>query len=266
MKISVIIPTYNRAEFISKAIESVLEQSYKADEIIIIDDGSNDNTKEIVKNYPVKYIYQENKGVSSARNKGIKKAKNEWVCFLDSDDIWEIQKLEKQVFFHKQNPHILFSHTDEKWLFNGKEIRQKPYQQKQNKLTFLDHTQNTFIGCSTVFIHKKIFDTLGMFDESLTACEDYDLWLRILREYELSFIDEKLIQKIAGHKNQLSFDTPLQDQYRIKSLLKHIDSPYSKEIKKEIVKRCEILIKGALKHGNKEVELYYSKLQLELTS
>jgi glycosyltransferase involved in cell wall biosynthesis len=261
MKISVIIPTHNRAELISKTIESVLSQTVKVDEIIIIDDGSTDNTNEVVSKYDVRYIYQKNKGVSNARNHGIKLAKNQWICFLDSDDIWEENKIEKQIAFHTQNPNILFSHTDELWIFNDKIIKQKKHQLKPSGYCFQENIANTLIGASTVMIHTKIFEDIGYFDEEFIACEDYDLWLRILYKYELGLINEKLIKKIAGHENQLSFTIRLLDIYRIKALMKHLDSPYKNDIKKLIVAKCDILVKGAIKHNNKDIENYYSKLK-----
>jgi glycosyltransferase involved in cell wall biosynthesis len=261
MKISLIIPTYNRENHIAKAIESVLLQHVPIDEIIIIDDGSTDNTKKVVDKYDVKYVFQKNQGVSKARNVGIKIAKNDWICFLDSDDIWEKDKLEKQIEFHYKNPDILFSHTDELWIFNGKIIKQKKHQQKPKGFCFKENLENTLIGASTVMIHKDIFNDVGLFDETLIACEDYDLWLRVLLKYELGLIDEKLIQKLAGHENQLSFTTKLMDKYRINSLLKHKDTQYKKEIKELIIRKCDILIKGAIKHKNKDIENYYSKLK-----
>ncbi|MGB5867785.1 MAG: glycosyltransferase family A protein [Arcobacteraceae bacterium] len=262
MKITVIIPTHNRAELIGKTIQSVLEQTYQANEIIVIDDGSIDNTREIVTNYDVQYFYQENKGVSNARNEAIHLALNDWICFLDSDDIWEKEKLEKQVAFHKTNPHILFSHTDELWIFNDKIIKQKKHQLKPSGYCFKENITNTLIGASTVMIHKKVFEDVGLFDEELLACEDYDLWLRILAKYELGLIDEKLIRKIAGHQNQLSFTTKLMDGYRIKALHKHLDTQYKQTISELITKKCEILIKGAIKHKNQDIENYYTKLKM----
>ena len=264
MKISLIIPTYNREKHIETTLLSALNQRQKADEIIIIDDGSNDNTKKIVEKYDVKYIYQNNKGVSSARNKGIEESKNEWICFLDSDDIWEKDKLEKQLTFHKQNPQILFSHTDELWRFNDKIIKQKKHQLKPSGYCFKENITNTLIGASTVMCHKSIFDDVGLFDEKLQACEDYDLWLRILDKYELGLIDEKLITKVAGHSGQLSFETPLMDSYRIKALLKHLQSKHKDEVKQELIKRCDILIKGAIKHGNDELKTHYINLKASL--
>ena len=265
MKITVIIPTYNREKLLVKTIESVLNQTVKADEIIIIDDGSTDNTKDIVKNYnktEIKYIYQENKGVSNARNHGIQQSSNEWLCFLDSDDIWESNKLEKQIEFHQKNTHILFSHTDELWLFNNKIIKQKKHQLKPSGFCFEQNIPNTLIGASTMMIHKKVLEDVGYFDEQLIACEDYDLWLRILAKYELGLIDEKLIRKIAGHENQLSFCTKMMDKYRILALLKHQNSQYNDAITAEIIKKCDIIIKGAIKYNNKEIEKHYTKLKM----
>lgn len=265
MKISVIIPTYNRAHLIKNSIDSVLNQTIKVDEIIVIDDGSSDNTKEFLDNYPtITYHYQKNSGVSGARNAGIKLAKNDWICFLDSDDIWHENKIEQQIIFHQEHSDIFFSFSDEKWIFNGKNIKQKKHQLKINKKTFTDHLENTFIGASTVIIHKSIFLDIGLFDTQLKACEDYDLWLRILRKYEVGYIDFKLIDKIAGHQGQLSFETPMMDQYRIKALLKHLNSKHSIEVKKILIKKCEILIVGAIKHNNKTLQEYCEKILLKL--
>ncbi len=264
MRTSLIIPTFNREKHIENTLLSVLNQTQKVDEIIIVDDGSTDNTKQIIEKYDVRYITQENQGVSSARNIGIKEAQYEWLCFLDSDDIWEQDKIEKQIAFHKQNPHILFSHTDELWRFNDKIIKQKKHQLKPSGFCFKQNLPNTLIGASTVMCHKDIFDDIGLFDEEMAACEDYDLWLRILEKYELGLINEKLIQKIAGHSGQLSFETPLMDSYRVKALLKHLQTPYKEDIKHEIIKRCDILIKGAIKHQNEELKTHYINLKASL--
>jgi glycosyltransferase involved in cell wall biosynthesis len=249
MKISVIIPTYNRAKFINKTLDAVFNQSFKVDEIIVIDDGSTDDTKEALQNFPIKYIYQKNLGVSSARNTGIKEAKNQWICFLDSDDIWDRDKIKEQIEFHQNNPNILFSYTDERWFYNHKEIKQN-LNQKKGQTTFIDNIDLCRIGASTVMLHKSILDKVGLFDESFKACEDYDLWLRILREFEIGYIDKKLIDKIAGHKGQLSFETKGQDYYRILALQKHLKSEYTEEIALEIEKKKQILLKGAMKHKN----------------
>jgi glycosyltransferase involved in cell wall biosynthesis len=246
-KISVIIPTYNRAAFITKAIDSVLNQTIKVDEIIVVDDGSCDNTKEVLQNYNIIYKYIKNSGVSKARNTGIKLAKNRWIMFLDSDDTWEKTKVEKQVEFHKINKNIYFSHTDELWIYNNKIIKQKKHHKKPSGFCFDDNLSLCKIGASTVMIRRSVLDDIGLFDEELIACEDYDLWLRILTKYELGYIDEKLIEKIAGHKGQLSFETPLMDLYRLKALSKHTNN---KKAQDEFYKKKQILLNGAIKHNN----------------
>jgi len=252
LKISVVIPTYNRASFLLNAIKSIQNQTYKVDEIIVVDDGSKDETKNLLQSLHVNYIFQENKGVSSARNKGIKEAKNEWIAFLDSDDIWEKDKIQEHVNFHHNNPSFLASFTDERWIKNDKEINLKKHQKKEQP-TFLNSLRSCKIGTSTFFAHKNIFETVGYFDESLQVCEDYDLWLRILLLYPIEFIDKKLTQKHAKALNQLSFTTPFLDLYRIKALLKHQNTKYEKEIIKELDYKLRILYKGALKHNNTKI-------------
>ena len=263
MKISVVIPTFNRASFLTKAIQSIQNQTLRADEIIVVDDGSTDNTKEILLDMDITYIHQENKGVSSARNSGVEKARNEWIAFLDSDDIWHETKLEKQVNFHKQNPSIFLSHTDELWIRNNKTINQKKHQQKPSGFCFLDNISSCKIGPSTVMIHQDIFRDIGLFDERLTVCEDYDLWLRISDKYEIGFVDEKLLTKYAGHENQLSFTTFAIDQYRIQALEKHLDSIHKENVQKELIKKIELILKGARKHNNTVLlEKYEEKLDI----
>jgi len=269
MNISVIIPTYNRSEFIEQTINSVLNQTKMPNEIIIVDDGSTDNTYEIIAKlidiYPcIKYIKQTNSGVSNARNTGIINSINNWLCFLDSDDIWNENKIEEQINFHTNNPTVLFSHSDEVWKFNTKIIKKKKHQLKPSGDCFLENINNTLIGASTIMIHKSIFEKVGLFDENLIACEDFDMWLRILYHYELGYIDEELIIKVAGHSNQLSFITPMMDKYRIIALEKHIKSKYKKEVINLIKIKCNILIKGAVKYNNQSINDCYTNLLLRL--
>jgi hypothetical protein len=115
-------------------------------------------------------------------------------------------------------------------------------------------------------VHRTILNDIGLFDEKLRVCEDYDLWLRISYKYELGLIKKQLIKKIAGHDKQLSFTTPLMDRYRVQALRKHIETEYKKDVINIINKKCDILIKGAIKHNNKEVEKYYSDLKSVLKS
>lgn len=252
MDITAIIPTYNRAEFTLRAIKSIQNQSLHVKQIIVIDDGSTDNTKELLHHEDITYIYQKNQGVSSARNTGIKNAKYEWLAFLDSDDVWEKDKIKEHISLHVNNPELLASYSDETWIRNGKTIKLKAYQQKEEP-TFVNSLRLCKIGVSTFFCHKKLFENVGLFDEHLQVCEDYDLWLRILLQYEIKLINKPLTIKYAGHKNQLSFDTPFIDTYRIKSLEKHLKSIYKTTVQNEIQYKLQILLKGATKHNNQKI-------------
>jgi len=266
LKISVIIPTFNRNNFISKSIKSIQNQTYQIDEIIIVDDGSTDNTQEILKNFKnIRIIKTKNLGVSHARNIGIKKAKNRWISFLDSDDLWLENKIENQVIFHKQNPNILFSHTGEKWLRNGNIKKYPKSLTKPSGNCFLKNISTCKIATSSILLHKSIFDDIGYFDEKLKVCEDYDLWLRISHRYNIGLINEEQIIKNAGHP-QLSSSIFAIDRYHIYSLQKFLNSKYQNEIKNEIIKKCKILVKGAIKHNNKEIFKIYSKMIRDIQS
>lgn len=262
MKISVVIPTYNRALFLPSCLQSVLNQTVHVDEIIVVDDGSNDHTQDILKEFDVKCVVQKNGGVAKARNAGICTAKNDWIAFLDSDDIWQPTKIEEQLAFHKQNPNILASYTDELWVRNGKTITQKAHQQKEQP-TFINSLQLCKIGASTFFCHKKIFEEIGYFDETLRVCEDYDFWLRVLKQFPIYFINQALTIKQAGHPNQLSFSTKLIDTYRIEALKKHLNSDYSNEVIEELIYKTTLLLNGAKKHQN---ELILQKYEKELSN
>ncbi|WP_024954177.1 glycosyltransferase family 2 protein [Sulfurospirillum arcachonense] len=240
MKITAIIPTYNRKNFILDAIKSVQNQSLHVKQIIVVDDGSTDGTRELLKNEDITYIYQKNRGVSSARNKGIQAAKYEWIAFLDSDDIWHKDKIQEHISLHVNSPLLKASYTDEVWMRNGKTINKKKHQ-KKDEPTFLNSLRLCKIGVSTFFAHKSIFDEIGLFDEDLKVCEDYDLWLRILSKYDIKLINKELITKQAGHENQLSFTTPLIDLYRVKALKKHLNSPFQNEVVEEIEYKNSIL-------------------------
>ena len=253
MKISVVIPTFNRALLLKRAIYSVLSQSIFIDEIIVVDDGSNDETKNIIEKHNVKYIYQSNSGVSCARNRGINCARNDWIAFLDSDDIWHKDKISIQTEFHTNNKNILISHTDETWFYDGKVKNKKNIHKKPFGDCFLDNISFCKIAPSSVLIHKSIFEDVGYFDEKLLVCEDYDMWLRITSNYELGYVNKELVDKHSGHENQLSFSTFGLDRFRIYALLKHIDSTEHIPIKDEIIKKCNILLKGAKKFNNLEI-------------
>ena len=259
MNITVIIPTYNRYDFLKRAVLSVLSQTYKVQEIIIIDDGSTDSTSQILQDFPnIRYIYQDNSGVSSARNLGISNASCEWIAFLDSDDEWCEDKLKVQVAFHKQHQDILMSYTDEIWVREGRNVKIPKKFRKQGIDIFLENLSFCNIAPSSSLIHKSLLERVGVFDEELEVCEDYDLWLRIAINHKIALVDKKLITKYAGHEDQLSFKHWGMDRFRVISLEKllkdkeNIDESKHQLIKEELLKKYTLLLKGAIKYEKKE--------------
>ena len=226
MYVSVIIPTYNRKHTLKRAIQSVYMQSLLPYEVIVVDDGSNDGTKEWVKQkYPnVKYIYQKNSGVSSARNKGIKIARGDWIALLDSDDEWLPNKLSEQISKIKSNLDVKILHSNEIWIRNGVRVNQMKKHKKFGGYIFEKCLDICRISPSSVLLKKEILNDIGTFDESLKVCEDYDLWLRITSKYPVCFLDIPLIKKYGGHSDQLSKAHDGIEFYRIQSLQKILES------------------------------------------
>lgn len=262
---SVIIPTYNRSKFLKIAVRSVLEQSLPDYELIIVDDGSNDNTKKLFSNIDdkrIRYIQQKHQGVSSARNNGIEKAKGEFVCFLDSDDRFRHDKLKTTYEYIEKYPQYKVFHTEEVWYRKGELLSQKIYHKKPNGLVFKDAVRICCIGTSTVAINKNIFKEIGIFDKSMPACEDYDFWLRVTHKYPVFLIPEYLTIKEGGRPDQLSFKYPAMDRFRIYALRKILESGCLNTENhltalNALKDKCNIYIKGAQKRGkNKEIELY----------
>ena len=263
LSISVIIPTYNRAHTLPRALESVLKQNYPIHEIIVVDDGSNDNTAEIIQaHFPtVRSIRQENRGVSVARNKGIQTATGEWIALLDSDDCWSPSKLFSQVEALNAQALAVICHTNEIWIQNGKRRNPMKKHEKKGGQLFYHCLPLCIISPSSVLIKKEVFEEIGYFDETLPACEDYDLWLRVCARYRVLYIDRPLTTKYGGHEDQLSRKYWGMDRFRIQALDKLLKTKGLEEAKRvaarvTLGKKCEILIKGALKHQNKAMKTY----------
>jgi len=262
--ISVIIPTYNREQYLPRAIDSVLSQTYTGLELIIVDDASTDGTEELVKSYNdqrVKYIkLNKNSGVSTARNTGIKKALYDWVAFLDSDDEWFPHKLKTQINFLKNNKNIKLIHSNEIWHKDDSVVKQLKKHQKFGGHIFDKCLPLCSISPSTVLIHKDIFNGVGLFNEDFVVCEDYDLWLRITYKHDVGLIKEPLINKYGGHSDQLSYQLKAMDYWRVKALAPFFDPTYfeplpanTKELLRNIMlQKCQLLMKGYKKRGNIE--------------
>ena len=260
-KFSVIIPVFNRENFIKRAVESVLNQSYKNFELIVVNDGSTDKTLDVIKNYPIKIISQENRGVSSARNRGIKASYGDIITFLDSDDEWKKDKLKIQANFFMNNPEYKIHQTDEIWIKNGKFLNKKRIHQKKEGYIFYDSLHLCLISPSAVAIKREIFDEVGLFREDFEVCEDYELWLRITKKYPVGFSPEKMVIKHGGHKDQLSQKYFAMDRWRVKALLPFCDDKKALEV---AIKKCEILVNGAKKRKNREILKEFEPILKEL--
>ncbi len=267
IKISVVIPTFNREKFICRAIDSVKKQSYNVDEIIVVDNNSTDKTIEIIKNKykDILVFIEKKKGVSFARNHGIFKSKNEWIAFLDSDDEWLKNKIKKQVIFiNKNNEKIKLVHCNEIWFRNNIHLNQKKKHKKKGGHIFEDCLDACKISPSSVLINKKLFLKYGDFDKNFQVCEDYELWLRLTSKEEVGYIEEALVKKFGGHEGQLSQKYWGLDRFRVKALEKVILKFSLNKIQKinvihKILEKIEILIKGAGKREKKKFIMIYKE-------
>ncbi len=254
MKISVIIPTFNRIDLLKRAIDSVLNQSIKPYDIIVVDDGSTDGTSGMIqqKYKSIKLFQQNNSGVSTARNKGIKLAEGDWIALLDSDDEWKKNKLEEQVNKLTDNPKYGFCHTNEIWIRNGIRVNQKKRHKKYGGFIFDKCLDICRISPSSVLFNKNIINHVGYFNDKLPVCEDYDLWLRITADFEILFIDKPLIVKYGGHNDQLSHSVEAIERFRIRaleSLLENSDLSKNNRIHatEMIIKKLNIYLNGLVK-------------------
>lgn len=264
--VSVIIPTYNRGWIIKEAVDSVLSQDFLGFEIIVVDDGSTDNTQDILSAYKndIKVLKHNNQGVSAARNRGIALASGRFIAFLDSDDRWMPNKLSMQVDFFNTNKDALICQTEEIWIRNNVRVNPKKRHKKLSGMIFEQSLCLCMVSPSAVMIKSELFETVGLFDESLPACEDYDLWLRISSEYPVYLIDTPLIIKRGGHDDQLS-QAPGLDKYRIQAIKKIIESNVlsTKQYRtavKILKEKCYIYANGCLKRNRKDEALLYTNL------
>ena len=285
-QISVIIPTYNRASLIQRAIHSVFRQSFGDWELIVVDDGSTDSTQDTLISYTnhskVRLFKTENRGVSAARNLGIRQARGTWIAFLDSDDEWLPTKLEKQMEESQKHPEIFIIHGDEIWIRKGLRVNPMKKHQKKGGDIFHQALKLCCISPSTVFIKKNLFEKIGGFREDFPVCEDYDLWLRITSRYPVGYIDDFLIKKHGDHLDQLSRQYKAMDYWRVLSLfyclspinpnpnpISHklstvtaktsttrvhgkwrLNPKQQRQAKNELLKKGNILLKGYRKHEN----------------
>ncbi len=263
--VSVVIPTSNRAAFLREAIASVLVQTFSDFELIVVDDGSTDDTPTLfdtVHDGRVRFLRQDNSGVASARNRGAALARGTYLAFLDSDDLWEPRKLEVQLAFHREMSRSVLSQTEEMWVRRGRRVNPRQKHTKRSGWIFEHCLPLCIVSPSAVMMEREIFDELGGFDERFPACEDYDLWLRAALRYEIHTLPEPLIVKRGGHGDQLSAAWGL-DRYRIQALQKCLRDPLLTDdlrplVEEQIIHRARIVAEGARKRGNEELYREYA--------
>lgn len=263
--VSVVIPTFNRSSLLKRAVDSVFNQTVQCSELIIVDDGSTDDTAEILKDLSssakkmCRVYSQDNSGPAAARNYGVRQAMYPYIAFLDSDDHWQRRKLERQYQYLAANPACRISHTREKWLRRGQYLNQKKKHIPGNGDIFAQCLRLCAVGMSTVMMKRELFDQVGFFDESLRCCEDYDLWLRISCRSPFLLVDKPLTVKEGGREDQVSSQYALgMDRMRIYSLRKLLDSGVLDcrmhlMALQELKKKITIFGNGCLKHNKTEL-------------
>ncbi|MGI9534449.1 MAG: glycosyltransferase family 2 protein [Thermodesulfobacteriota bacterium] len=266
---SVIIPTYNRKDFLKTSVDSVLNQTFQDFEIIIVDDGSTDHTVTLLTDYRgkgINYIFASHHGVSHARNSGIRISRGNYIAFLDSDDRWDERKLEIMLQYIEEFPEISIFHTEEIWYRKGKILKQKEKHKKYDGYIYQNCLPLCSIGMSTSVVKLSLFEKIGYFDESLPACEDYDLWLRSCLNNKVKLIPQALTIKEGGREDQLSNQQGL-DKYRIYSLEKMLNSGQLNSLQRqetynELINKCRIYANGAIKRGKMdEADIYSDKIK-----
>jgi len=257
--VSVVIPTYQRAERVQRALASVAAQSCPAGEILVVDDGSTDGTAEVVAQaFPqVTLLSQDNQGVSAARNRGIRAARGEWIAFLDSDDEWAPGKLERQLGA-LSGSGCLVCHTDEIWIRQGRRVNAGDRHAKQAGWIYRHCLPLCALSPSSVILHRSVFETVGLFDEELPVCEDYDLWLRVAASYRVLLVDEPLVTKYGGHSDQLSRSLWGMDRFRVRALgraWRELDLEADDRIAtlETLLAKLEVVLGGARKRASREL-------------
>lgn len=262
--ITAIIPSYNRAHSLPRAIDSILQQTQPVGEIIVINDGSDDSTLDVLAAYGgcIHVINQKNQGVSVARNAGIVAAKFPWIALLDSDDQWLSHKIKQQWLYIKKHPFCQLLHTDELWVRGGRRVNPMKKHKKGSGNQFFQSLQRCVISPSSVLIRRDLLLQLGLFDTGLLACEDYDLWLRICAKHNVDYLPEPLLIKFGGHNDQLSQRYAVMDQFRIQSLEKLLkssilSSEQQHAVRQVLVEKIMIVLNGARRRNNHSMVIIY---------
>ncbi len=256
--VSVVLTTYNRIGLVEQALSSVLDQERPPDEVIVVDDGSDDGTPYRLSRFGknIFYVYTRNRGISAARNIGVRLSRGKTIAFLDSDDLWLRPKLRRQMEILDAQPDLGYCHTDEYWIRNGRPVNPMKKHQKHSGDMYMRSLSMCVISPSSVVIRRRVLEETGLFDETFPAGEDYDLWLRMTSRFDGAYVNEKCIVKRGGHEGQLSAQ-PCIDRYRILALEKMLAddqlNPMRRDAtREELTRRARLYIQGCAKHGRHE--------------
>ncbi len=259
--VSVVIPTYDRRALVCEAVTSVLAQTVADLELVVVDDGSLDETVgELAARFDdhrLRIFRQENAGASAARNRGAAVARGKWLAFLDSDDTWLPAKLERQLQTLAVHPEAPACYTEEIWFRDGRWANPRNVHAKHSGWIFPNCLPLCIISPSSILMKRTLFETLGGFDETLPACEDYDLWLRLSARYPILLVEERLIVKRNGHPGQLSRAHWGLDRFRVQALWKFARDPEIPwELRRQALEiaasKSGVVATGALKRGHLE--------------
>jgi GT2 family glycosyltransferase len=266
--VSVIIPTFNRAHKIARAVASVLYQTFADYEILVIDDGSEDTTSKALAPFlpHIQCItHSKNLGVSAARNTGIRASDSPLIAFLDSDDYWLPDKLATQVSFFSEHPEAVACQTEERWIRRGVRVNPMKKHFKPSGEVFESCLRLCVVSPSAAVVKRSLLEEVGVFDEDFPVCEDYDLWLRISWKYPIWLIPEPLVIKEGGSPDQLSRSIEGMDRYRIRAIARLLGSGCLGERQteaalKELHFKCRVYGNGCMRRGKKKEGEYYFNL------
>ena len=270
--VSVIIPTFNRAHTVARAIGSVLFQTISDYEIIVVDDGSTDGTSSVLKLFGSNITvitHSHQMGVSSARNTGVTSTASPLIAFLDSDDYWFPEKLSAQLSFFLEHPGAVACQTQEKWRRRGSWVNPKRKHLKPSGDIFSHSLKLCLVSPSAVMVRRSLLEEVGLFDETFPCCEDYDLWLRVSCRYPVHLLEKSLVVKEGGTRDQLSRNHPGMDVYRIRAIVKMIEGGWLNEHQlaqalDELSVKCSIYGNGCIKRGKTSEGEYYLGLPGQL--
>jgi len=260
MLVSVIIPTRDRAGLVMRAVASVLAQTHGALDVLVVDDGSTDDTQDRLVRLDDSRVrllrHDRPRGVSAARNAGLAAARGDYLALLDSDDTWLPTKVERLLAFARANDYAICQ-NQEIWMRDGKRVNPGRDQRKMAGDFFEAALVRCLVSPSSVLFSREFVETVGTFDETLPACEDYDLWLRALLRYPVGLLDEWLTVRYGGRPDQLSEAFIGMDLFRIRSMAKllgrsDLTAWHRDCIRKELQHKAAVYVRGCLKNDRPE--------------